>query len=334
MIGVSEYTRFFEDHCLQLYILDGGATVKFCIGDDADLETLLVSMETTASNLKMVLAPIDASRIKVQMIDQLFFGVARGIDWNTLSRTIVNRVCGSAGFPIPNEHPKAALTDLAEIYSCDPRELQRDINREFQKVIFKDHNMVQDFRIAMLRLCQYEFRTGQVSDVEAEAINQWLVGELKQVSLLRSARIFRKVDRTNARGMLFSLVRWINKGGYSGLLVTLDLRQFFKPRVVGTDDLPILYSRAAVIDAYESLRQLIDNTDEFKNMATVVCLPPEFLNDRMRGVDAYQALKLRIYDEVRDQSRDNPFGSLVRLGASSDLGSHLARTEKGDDNGC
>ena len=333
MIGVSEYTRFFEDHCLRSYILDGGATVKFCVGDDADLETLLVSMDTTASDLKMVFAPIDASHIKVQMMDQLFFGIARGIDWSTLSRTIVNRVCGSAGFPIPNEYPKAALTDLAEIYSCDPRELQRDINREFQQVIFKDYDMVLDFRIAMLRLCQYEFRTGQVSDAEAEAINQWLVGELRQVSLLRSARIFRKIDRTNARGMLFSLVRWINQGGHAGLLVTLDLRQFFKSRVVGAD-LPILYSRAAVMDAYESLRQLIDNTDEFKNMATIVCLPPEFLNDRMRGVDAYQALKLRIYDEVRDQSRDNPFGSLVRLGTSSDLGSRLPSAEKGDNNGC
>ncbi|MCL5948840.1 MAG: hypothetical protein M1420_06780, partial [Actinobacteria bacterium] len=27
-----------------------------------------------------------------------------------------------------------------------------------------------------------------------------------------------------------------------------------------------------------------------------------------------QALKLRIYDEVRDEARDNPFGTLVRLG--------------------
>ena len=34
-----------------------------------------------------------------------------------------------------------------------------------------------------------------------------------------------------------------------------------------------------------------------------------------RGVDAYQALKLRIYDEVRDRNRDNPYSSLVRLGA-------------------
>ena len=43
---------------------------------------------------------------------------------------------------------------------------------------------------------------------------------------------------------------------------------------------------------------------------------PELLNDTNRGVDAYQALKLRISDEVRDRQRDNPYSSLIRLGAS------------------
>ena len=35
-----------------------------------------------------------------------------------------------------------------------------------------------------------------------------------------------------------------------------------------------------------------------------------------RGLDAYQALKLRIFDEVRDRHRDNPFSSLIRLVAA------------------
>ena len=48
---------------------------------------------------------------------------------------------------------------------------------------------------------------------------------------------------------------------------------------------------------------------------TVLCAP-EFLTDQNRGVDAYQALKLRIIDEVRDLRRDNPYSSLIRLGAA------------------
>ena len=328
MIDVSTYTDFFVDSCLERYVLQGGATVKFCVGDDKDLEALEQSIIASAQQLKMMVVPIDSSRIKVQMIDQLFFAVAGVVDWSRLARAMVNRVCAAAGYPVPGDNEHASLAELAEYYHCEPRELQRDINREFQNVIYRDYSMVHEFRIAMLRLCQYEFRTGQVTDAEAEAINQWLVGELRQISLLRTARIFRKINRSNARQMLFSLVRWITQIGNSGLLLVLDLRQFFKSREFEVGDLPIMYTRAAIIDAYELLRQLIDNTDEFKNLATAVCVPAEFVTDRTRGVDAYQALKLRIYDEVRDQTRDNPYASLIRLGPGND-GSALG-ADKGE----
>ena len=48
----------------------------------------------------------------------------------------------------------------------------------------------------------------------------------------------------------------------------------------------------------------------------MVVASPAFLSDAARGLDAYQALKLRIFDEVRDVHRDNPLSSLIRLGAA------------------
>jgi DNA-binding Lrp family transcriptional regulator len=261
----------------------------------------------------MVTVAVDAARTKVQMIDQLFSSIARTLDWEQLARTTINRVCQSLGYEVPADNSRISLAELAELYGYDPRELLRDVNRGFQADIFKDYAMVQDFRIAMIRLCQFEFKTGQVTDAEADAIKAWLHGELGQISLLRNTRIFRRITRTNARSMLFSLVEWLTKNGYSGLLLSLDLQQFFRPRYHEVTDMSLRYTRAAIIDTYESLRQLIDNTDEFQHMVTLVCLPPEFVSDRTRGLDLYQALKLRIYDEIRDETRDNPFGTLIRL---------------------
>jgi hypothetical protein len=37
-----------------------------------------------------------------------------------------------------------------------------------------------------------------------------------------------------------------------------------------------------------------------------------------RGIGRYQALKFRIFDEVHDQRRVNPMGSLVRLAISEE----------------
>jgi hypothetical protein len=61
---------------------------------------------------------------------------------------------------------------------------------------------------------------------------------------------------------------------------------------------------------------LVDNTDEMANCVIVVVASPAFLTDNARGLDAYQALKLRIFDEVRDLNRDNPLSSLIRLAAA------------------
>ena len=76
------------------------------------------------------------------------------------------------------------------------------------------------------------------------------------------------------------------------------------------------YTKAALLDAYEVLRQLVDNTDEMANCIVIVVASPAFLSDVPRGLDAYQALKLRIFDEVRDVNRDNPLSSLIRLRAA------------------
>ena len=75
----------------------------------------------------------------------------------------------------------------------------------------------------------------------------------------------------------------------------------------------IYYSKAAVLDAYELLRQLIDATDDLVGMLVVAVVPPDLVSDEKRGLPSYAALQLRVADEVRDRRRTNPFASLVRL---------------------
>jgi hypothetical protein len=74
------------------------------------------------------------------------------------------------------------------------------------------------------------------------------------------------------------------------------------------------YSKAAVMDAYEVLRQLIDATDELEGLFVAVQLPPDLLTDEGRGLPAYTALHLRVADEVRDRRRPNPYAALTRVG--------------------
>jgi hypothetical protein len=75
------------------------------------------------------------------------------------------------------------------------------------------------------------------------------------------------------------------------------------------------------MDAYEVLRQFVDATDELEGCLIGVLAPLEFLDDERRGVERYTALKLRVWDEVRDRQRANPLAALVRLTRGGEDGS-------------
>lgn len=322
MIAADDYRNFFETEYLSSYVRNGGATIKFCVSGNAEGDGFIAGLSKQAVGDGYLVAHVDAAVSKVQMIEQVFFSVARQVDWGLLANRRARAAAEAAGYPVPNDSDRLSIAALAFHYAVDDKELKRDINQQLQRMIFKDYAMVQEFRIAMLRLCQYELQTGQVSDAERDSIYAWLTGTLRQVSLLKNARIFRKIARHNARQMLFSLARWLVLDNYAGLFLSFDIRQFAKMRPMeNRDPAEVFYSRNAVMDAYESLRQLVDNTDEFSNVATLVLAAPDFLTDPSRGVGAYQALKLRIFDEVRDRRRDNPYAALVRLGAETDQSS-------------
>ena len=264
-----------------------------------------------------VAAGVDAVDVRVHMIDQVFFAVARQVDWDALAARRVRAAFAAVDHPVADAGDDISVEAVAAHHRVDPGELSRDVNRHLQQAVFHDYAMVQEFRVAMLRLCQSQLRTGQVTEAEHNAVLEWLRGELRQISLLRSAMIFRRIGRHNARQLLFSLAHWLAVDGGAGLLLEVDLRRFgFARRPAPEERHGLYYTKAALLDGYEMLRQLIDNTDELSHCCVVVLAAPEFISDVHRGVDAYQALKLRIYDEVRDRKRDNPYSSLVRLGSA------------------
>jgi hypothetical protein len=150
----------------------------------------------------------------------------------------------------------------------------------------------------------------------AAAIKEWLNGELRLLSAVKGALIFQRIARHNARHMLVSLAHWLKRAGKSGLVLVLDISRYTDARrpQEREDGGGFYYSTAATLDAYEVLRQLIDGTDEFEYSFVCVIADPIFLADDRRGLRAYQALNMRIADEVRDRFRQNPLASLARLG--------------------
>jgi bacteriophage exclusion system BrxC/D-like protein len=312
-IPPSNYLDFLSKEYLANYVGRGGAAVKLMVtGTEAVAAELADGLGTLGD--EFVHATIDAATTKVHMIDQLFAAVARQLDWVALASGAVRDAYGRIGFPVPPDGD-VTVAAVAGFHEVDAAELYRSARRELEQSLLADRALSHEFRVAMLRLCQERLGRGDVNHGERDAVLGWLHGEKVAAADLRAVSLHTRIARHNARPMLVSLTRWLRRIGCAGLVLQLDLERLAVARrpPAGLRD-GIYYSRAATLDAYEVLRQLIDGTDEFEGLFVAVLIPPELLTDEGRGLPAYTALQLRVADEVRDRRRPNPYAALVRLG--------------------
>jgi hypothetical protein len=308
------YLDFIEREYLTGYIGRGGAAVKLlCVGDDPVRGELSSGFAGFGSRFEY--ATVDAATTRVHLIDQVFAAIARQLDWVALSTAVARSALDRAAFPVPDGHAGIDLAAIARHHQVDAAELYRSVRRAIEQIVLRDAELSHEFRVAMLRLCQDRLGRGDVSATERETVIGWLRGERLPAADLRKVGLHTKVNRHNARPLLLSLTRWIRIAGRSGLVLDLDLDRLAVARrpPVGLRD-GYYYSKAATLDAYELVRQLIDATDEFEGLFVAVQLPPALVNDEARGLPAYTALQMRVADEVRDRRRINPYATMVRIG--------------------
>jgi hypothetical protein len=219
---------------------------------------------------------------------------------------------------VPENPSDLTLERVAAVNDFDQNELRVMFQRRLQQEILRDFEMTHEFRRAMLRLCQAQVDRSDPLQTERNAVLAWLRGELRLISAMRQASIFQKIARHNARDMLLSLSHWLVKTGRSGLVLDLDTTRCALAKRPAEADGLLFYTKAACLDVYELLRQLIDATDELTSCFVFVTTAPETLVDSNRGIEhTYPALKMRIWNEVRDRRRQNPLATLVRIGAET-----------------
>lgn len=308
------YLDFLSKEYLAGYLRAGGAAVRFVVAGDSDVaQRWHAGLASIAAADGYLHAPVDAAETKVHMIDQLYAALARVVDWHGLVRQTVASAWRHVGLP-PATGDRVSVAAVSEHHDVDAREAARSIRRQLETTLLHDTSLVREFRVAILRLCQAELGTGEVTTEERDAVLAWLQVQPVALRTLRSALLYGRVGRHNARAVLVSLAAWIQRTAGTGLVLDLDLNRLAVSRRPPIEQRTgIYYTKATILDAYEVLRQLVDATDQLRGVLVAAALPPELVTDDMRGLPAYSALQLRIVDEVRDRRRTNPFAALVRL---------------------
>lgn len=311
-VGLSAWLDLLDDEYLKRYVTDGGAAVKFAlVGNQAAAAELVTEVRKRGEDREYLFAQVDAAKTRVHMIQDLFFAIARQIPWNDVVRSFLSATYQELGYAIANGDLR--VESVAINNGIEQAVLRAELSKTLQsKLIRRGDALAKDFRWAMFGLCAGESEL--IPDVEISAIEDWLKGELRLISGLKTFQIFRKIARHNASAMLASLGAWCRTAGTAGLVVVIDIRQLAIAKRTEAAPESVFYTSASLMQCYEVLRQLIDETEALTGILCLVVTDSTFLDiDNKRGVTRYWALHERVWPDVRIRDTPNPLSSLVSI---------------------
>lgn len=310
-VEFAEWLRLLETEYLDGYIEGDGAAVKLLVAPEFDaVAETLAHVAGRAVEKGYLVAWVDSARVKVQMVDELFHSVARQVDWMEAMENWLRERFAENGYTLPAGVPLSNVDAIAAANDTSRPQLLAEARRWIRNTLASDGALCKEFRTAMSMLAWSFLNPQNVSPTDAEVVRQWLRGEKPPLTPLKRMQIHQRIGRHNARLMLTSLTAFLPRLGYKGAVLVMDLCAVVSD---SPQEDALRYSRAAVQDVYEMLRQFIDGTDETKHLLLVAAAGPGLVFNDKRGIDCYTALKLRTSDEVRDRNRANPLGALVRL---------------------
>jgi hypothetical protein len=231
------------------------------------------------------------------------------VDWERLAARVRAHVAEKAGFPPGPNGEACTLGELARSYDVDSYEVSRQFQQVLSRLVFRDYSLALDFRKAMVRLVHDPFQNPESLEGSCAVIRQWFDGTLPSVSQVRSATIFRRIDRTNAREILLSFLRLFTRQfGPAGVLV--DITRYY--RETNERGYP-RFTRRQLFDLYETLREFLDAASEMEQAMLLFLAPREFIESERISYHQYRALQARIENEVRSLSYPNPCAAMVQL---------------------
>jgi hypothetical protein len=89
--------------------------------------------------------------------------------------------------------------------------------------------------------------------------------------------------------------------------------------VYNPSDMSVHYTRAALLDLYELLRQFIDETEDMSYLSIIAVAGRQLTEDAKVGYDIYDAFKMRAVNDVRDRVKDNPLNTLVTIDTTDNI---------------
>ena len=315
-LSLQDWLGRIDEEYLSSFIRDGGASVKFVVTPDLLQAELEDAVRRRCRELDYVFARFDAAESRAHMPQDLFFALARQIDWRCTARRLILRLAADSSYRTEGLDA-AGEGNVFDAIAAANGGLERQfvlqaLRPAVQERVFRNRELVRDFRVAMTALCRQE-ESCDGAEYAGQPLLNWLTGRNPRVSSIRPIPIYTSINRTTARYFVESALHWVRAAGYSGTVLLLNSRRLGVAR--NPRDGARYYTRAMAMDHYELLREFVDDVDRLAGALMLVTTGEGSLDDdtKGRGFVIYPALKTRVMDDVYDRNLVNPVASLVRL---------------------
>lgn len=309
---MDQITDFWAEQYLDRYISRGGSKIKFITGGPGRSKSdCLREFLQNAAKRGYKTAEFSARKTWVHDFKEIYAAVLEAVDLDSCLAKCAGLVIKEMGFD-PSEVSEGMnfadyLTEKGQFDPITRRELRSQINAMF----YKNKRMDSNFAVCMSLLTGNILGRPALEPVSRELLSDWLRGfkgvritELRKLGMSSS-----KVTKYNARNMLRSLAEVIKTAGSPGLVVGVDDLEALVDSDLTAD---IRYTKLRREDAYESIRELIDDIDSMSGVMFVFAFNKKLLENEKTGFKSYQALWMRIQNEVEGE-RVNRFADIVDM---------------------
>jgi hypothetical protein len=312
------WSAFLEREYLRDFIAEGGSKVKLLLGTPGSGKSHLLSLcAAQAREAGYVTAELDAYGTRLFPIDRLYGAIVRAAGLGSLIEAYVRGVVSELGFEPEALPPRGPFLDHALRTGMGVEMTLRRGLHERVDALLRDPGLDSTFAAAVVQLVGHRLGVFRLSEAEQDALVRWFTADKLRVSELKSLQIYERADRYTGRDYLRSLAVFARLSGRRGLVVCVDNLETVAHRSPQSGRQR--YTRLQRDEAFETLRQLIDDVD--RSTATLYLLAGrrEFLEDEKAGISSYEALRLRLLQEVRSD-RFNPYADIVDLDAARRTG--------------
>lgn len=299
--------NFWRERYLADYIAAGGSKVKFFTGKAGSGKThALFLLLAEARQLGYMVVYADARQVRLNKFDSLYQAVLDGVDVEALVANYSRTLVESLGYPGGQVLPGQDFFAWAQAQGRAAQTLQREVQEKLD-ILYHDRKISHSFAMAFTQLCADYLGARRLAPEQKEVLTGWLKGCSLPAKVLKPLRIFTRIDRYNARPMMASFLHLLRLCGRPGLCAAFDsLEALLERGPAGR----ALYGRTARNEVYENLRQLVDDFAGLEGAFFVFAGRPELVHDEKGGFKSYEALWMRIQNEVSG-SRPNKFADLL-----------------------